>query len=144
MPDALIKAKEYLGIVGAPLHDNERQGFKDSLYRWLDITKNRHIEESDRLRDELSVILKLPFETELIALFKLFGCGSYELKGGTKAVKNTLKSLEIDESNKAVYYYYCFVGGSAYFRDKDIESALKSYLKAAEIEKGEMKDFSFT
>jgi len=139
-PDTILKAKEYLGIVGAPLYDNERQGFKDSLYRWFDITKNRHMEEAERLRDELSVILKLPFEPELIVLFKLFECKFFELKGDIEASRDTLQSLWIDESNDEIHYYYCLAKGSMHFRDRDYENALKCYLKAIEIGRGGMKD----
>ena len=122
--DLLLAAiREFYGIENAPLFDHEIENYRNRLWVWNDYIDANRIDDAKEMQDEMSAILTLPFEHDLILLYYMIetrilfkegnrGAGeempSY-LKMGEEML-NKAKSLLDCASDEALHLYHRNMG----------------------------------
>lgn len=130
--DRLKLAKEFLGIDGMPLTDNERQGFRNKLYVWLGLIKEHELDAAKEMQKELSPITILDFDVELNMLYGLFYCKLLVLEGNLNKAGKVLDDLEslVDEVNDECLYHFYYTKGMFLAYTGQYRKALESYNEA--------------
>ncbi|MCL2286885.1 MAG: helix-turn-helix transcriptional regulator [Firmicutes bacterium] len=136
--DLHIAIKKALGIENAPILDDECDVFKSRLDTWHNLTVNRRLKEANDMKEELSVILHLPFEHKLIALYRIFEAAlllaENNLTDAELCIDASHKCMsevnEKDEIYKELLYHYNFNKGSLSLRRNLTKEALSFYKEA--------------
>ena len=133
--DMLRAFKAAMGVEAAPLTDAEIATYRERLYIWEQLMADRRMSDARDLGQELSVILKLPHERDLILLYEIFEVKMLLAEGD---FDNSYKKLDIlEKSFKAIspehHFHYYRARSTLYFREDDGEQALKFGLKALEL-----------
>jgi len=116
-PDVLARIQKFLEVETAPLFDNELTVYKSRLWVWRDaITANR-IEEAQNMQKELSVILSLPFEQDLIIMYQMIESRLLVMSINMSAIQERIESatLHLDEMSADARHLYHYTTGIFYF-----------------------------
>lgn len=126
-----------LGLEGAPIFEGEDVVYKNRLYTWLDAMINERNEEAEQFQKDLSVIMYLPFEPELMLMYEIFDIKLIMLSNAALA-EEMLKLLEkqkrLDDASNENLYHFNFTAGVISFYKKKFKEALRYYLKAEGLE----------
>lgn len=129
--------KKALGVQSAPLLPEEEYGFRERLYIWRRLILDQHLTEAKRLQKDLSSILALPFERDLITLYQLFEIqlllAEKNFKAATKNLQ-LLSTIQETMSSESLYHYH-FNAGSLYLLQNRNKAALDALLAAYHIAK---------
>jgi len=132
----IAAAKQFFGIDNAPLTDKELIDFKQRLYGWKNLIKNRQTEEARRYQSDLAVIKKLPFEPELSTLYRMFEIRLVLTEANVALAEEMLLSEAplIEGASKENRHFFNYNMGSLYFWKWDFKTALQYYLNARSLE----------
>lgn len=134
-PEMLAAIKATLGIEGAPFTDAEKTTFRQRFYVWGELLGDRRMDDARDLGQELSVILKLPFEQDLVMLYRLYEISQMLSHGQNDDASRKLDKL-VDQqdqmSGEHMYRYLRNRAGLDY--GKDNHQALKFNLQALEFQ----------
>jgi len=133
--EMLTKIKKFLEIDNAPLQQNEIDLYKDRIWVWNGLLDSNRIKDARDMRSEMVSILDLPFEHELLVLFKMI-----DIKLLTKELKlseadeklNEVEALLDNASDEAIFIYHTnkgFVDGSK----REYRSSIKHYLQTLNV-----------
>ncbi|MCL2376845.1 MAG: helix-turn-helix domain-containing protein [Defluviitaleaceae bacterium] len=133
--DILAAIKTALDIQGAPLYDYETATFHERLYIWGQLMMERRMADAEDLGQELSIILKLPYERDLIMLYRLHETALLLTNGHYDDVQEKLHLFEdgLDDMNNEHLYHLYRLKGTLSFRRDNHEDALQFNLKALEL-----------
>jgi len=81
-PDTLVIIRKFLDIEKAPLLEPELETYRSRLWVWHDMIAVKRIAEAKAIQSELSVILDLPYEHNLIGLYILMDAKLLANEGG--------------------------------------------------------------
>ena len=129
-------AKKFFGVEKAPFTIKELKDFKERLYRWKDLIRNRQLDEARKNKNELMIITKLPFEQDLNTLYKMFEIRLVLAEANVALAEELLlseKSL-IEEATEENQHHFNYNMGSLYVFKGDFKIALQYYLKARSLE----------
>lgn len=130
--------KEHFGIADMPLTEFERAAFKESLYFWRDLLRNRRMDEANELREKLSPISNLELcEPDLAMLYRLHEVIHFLVEGDIDTAKMKLKLLQSELKNMNIENLYIYNNnmGSLNAMRNNFEDGLKFYIQAFEIRK---------
>ena|GEM_PF-547821 len=137
----IAAAKKFLGVEKAPFTKKEAKAFKQQLYRWRDLIKNRLTDEARKKQEDLKVITKLPFEPDLNMLYRMFEIKltlteALVVKTNVALAEEMLlsESLLIEEATDENIHHFHYNMGTLHIYKSDFKTALKYYLKACEYE----------
>jgi len=131
----LFAIKKSMNIENAPLFDYEIETFKGRLYYWRELIRNRRMDEAKNVQDELIVILDMPFEQNLISLYRMIEARflmtnhNFEAAGKILALYEA-QLAEMDAESRFLYYHNW---GSLGFYEKDFKKSLGFYLQSFDI-----------
>jgi len=130
--------KRALGVEGLPFTEFERKSFRDKLYFCNKlIDEGNFIEAKDGL-EKLSVIVFLPCDWELNALYNLFYIRLLlklnDVEAAT-AILTDLNQLAPEFDNELNHFYY-FNKGTVCSKSGNYKDALDCYLKSRDFMKG--------
>jgi len=134
-PETLKAIKKALSIEGAPLTDEEAAAFRARYSIWGGLLTDRRIDDAHNLGDELAVILKLPYEKDLIMLHKLYEINHLQTIGKYDAVEIGLAGLEksLDEMSPEHLCRYYGTKSALLFRREEYEESMRYKLKMFEL-----------
>jgi len=135
--DKQIKdARKLFGLENAPLLDDEIAPFKERIYLWVDQIKDGYFTQAQKTQEELSIITQLPFEQDLIILYKLVQVRLL-VKEGKKAEANENLSYAEPLLEKSTvenkYHFYCSMG-LLRTNEGNFEEGLSFLTKANDLE----------
>jgi len=133
--EQLAAIRKFLGIENAPLLDNEKVEFRAGLYIWRDTTNSRRMDEARKMYHEFSVINKMPFEKELLMLFKMYEVNLLfheDISLAEKALESARGFLN-GATDEARHLFH-FNVGSLNFRKGIYDVALQNYLIAHNLQ----------
>jgi len=131
--DILMAIKECIGIENAPLLEHELIVYRNRIWVWNDlITANRET-EAMIMQNELSPILDLHFEHDLLSLYHMTEVRLLlKLKNFATAEKIMNNINPTDTSTEVLHLYHRNLG-SLYDASGDNQNAIKHYLKTLEL-----------
>jgi len=131
----LAAIKAALSIQGAPLYNDEIATFHERIYIWGQLMTERRMVDAEELAQELSVILKLPYEQDLIMLYKLYETALSLTHGHYDVVEEKICLLEkdVNKMNKEHLYQLYRLKATLCFRRENHEEALRLNLAALEL-----------
>ncbi|MCL2840623.1 MAG: helix-turn-helix transcriptional regulator [Defluviitaleaceae bacterium] len=137
----LKSIRQSLNIEGVPLLEGERFVFRERLYIWRDVIRDEAMDEADTMQKKLSVILHLPFEPDLVMMYKMF---NIELLLTQKKTSLAKTALDLDEGiihtmNSENLYHYYYNKGTLYMIYEKIEQSLAYFLKAYHLDVASLK-----
>lgn len=137
----LSKIKLALGIAGAPLVKTELDVYRNRIWMWNEVMNANRVSDAKIIQKELSVILHLPFEDDLILLYTMLEIRLLGKEGNIPAVKEKLNAVEsrILSASAPVRNLYHRNMGFIYVYLDDQKNALAHYLQADELECNELK-----
>lgn len=134
--DEEIKAaREYLGIETLPMLDNEIVGYKERIYVWADLIKNERLDEARKLRHELVNVNQIPYDTDLIMLYKMVDVRLFLKERSFDEARDNLewaRPLLADASGENQYHFY-YSESLLHMYEKNLKEALQSCLSADKI-----------
>jgi len=109
-PKTLAKIRTYLGVEKAPLLEHERSTFKNRLWVWRGILNTRRYSEAQDMQSELSCILYLPFERDLLVMYQMIESQMLFRQKDFDGIKQRLENAdasmgELSKEAKYLYYY---------------------------------------
>ncbi|MDR2204347.1 MAG: tetratricopeptide repeat protein [Nitrososphaerota archaeon] len=130
--EQLGRVKKFFDIEDIPLSDEEVRVFKESLYYWRDLIRNRKIDEATDFQEKVSSIVQLPPCMDLVMLYRQFEVSDCLLENHLEAAEEKLRELEkhlpsMDAENQ---YYFYRNSGSLKSVLRYPSEALKDFLKA--------------
>jgi len=130
----LVAMKEFLEISGAPLLEQELEVFKTRLWGWNELVHSKRTNKAKVLQDELSLILSLPFEHDLIIIYKMIAARILLAERASQAAEEYLSFVEdmLDKASEDALYLYYRVKGTFTSTTGDNKNALKHFLQALE------------
>jgi len=130
----LAAIKEFLEIPGAPLLEHELEVFRLRIWGWNELVSARRIENAIAQQKELSQILNLPFEHDLIIIYKMISARMAFLEPDHHAVEEHLSSVEgmLDNASEGALYLYHRVKGTLMTHTGNIKTSLRHHLQALE------------
>jgi len=133
--------REFLCLGNAPLTVQELATYKEQLYVWRERIKEELLDEARRLHAKLADITKLPFETELNALYKMIEVRLLLKLGDLDAASDILSEIapSVEQYTKEIQYHYYYAKGSLGIYQRNFEDALESYLTARNLEVNEFE-----
>ena len=133
--DMLRAVKTAMGVENAPLTDSEIAAFHERLYVWGQLITERRMEDARDLGQELAVILKLPYEQDLIMLYELFEVKLWLTEGDYDAAAEKLGILakSFDKMNGEHQFHYYGAKSTLCFRMDEGRQALDFSLKTLEL-----------
>jgi len=137
----IIAIREYLGVTELPLFDKEIAVYKEKVYVWIDRIRNELLNEAKKMREELSIIEQLPFETDLIMLFKLAGVRLLLKEGDFISSEEVLEWAKpfLGDTTEENQYHFHYATGSLHMYQRNPKDALQAYMLADSIELGSFK-----
>ena len=141
--EKISAVKEFFGIDGMPLLDEEADTFRERLYLWRDYIKNRQLNEAAELQEIISPITDFPLEPNLSMLYNMFEVILLMVEGKLDIAEERLKAhgkylVDMEDADiENSFHYYRNIGSLRLFQGRR-EEALESYLKALAF--GETKD----
>ncbi|MCL2593703.1 MAG: helix-turn-helix domain-containing protein [Defluviitaleaceae bacterium] len=137
----IAAARKFLGVDNVPFNDKEFMDFKQRLYQWRDLIKNRLTDEARKKQSDLAVITRLYFEPELNMLYRMFEIKlllteALTVKTNVALAEEMLLSEEllIEEASKEnQHHFYCNMG-ALHINKQDFKTALQYYIKACDLE----------
>jgi len=152
--EEIAAAKKILGVEKAPFTDKERMDFRQRLYRWKDLIRNRMADEARKNQKDLIVITKLPFERDLNTLYRMFEIRLVLAEANATSPEENIMSAEkmlvseapsIAEASEENQHHFFHNMGSLYFYKWDFKTALQYYLKSRSFEADALeKDFTLS
>jgi len=133
--EQLAAVRKFLGIEKIPILEGEEASYRTDLYVWRDTINARRIDEARKMHHRLSAINHLPFETELIFLFKMFEVHLLFHEDVAKA-EQALESARafLDDVDDEGRFLFHFNIGSLNFRKKNYDIALQNFLMACDLQ----------
>jgi len=139
--DDIIAAKRFFGVEKAPFTKKELMDFKQLLYKWRDLIKNRRLVEARKRQEDLAAVTRLPFEPDLSMLYRMFEIKlilmeAVEMKANVALAEERLLSEAplIEEATEENQHHYYYNMGSLYVYKADFEISLAYYRKAQSLE----------
>jgi len=132
----ITAAKKFFGVEKAPFTTKELTDFKERLYRWKDLIRNRQLDEARKNKDELMIITRLPFERDLNTLYRMFEI-RLALTEAKVALAEEMLLAEtplIEEATEENQHHFNYNMGSLYIYKQNFKVALQYYLKARSLE----------
>ena len=129
-------ARKFFDVEKAPFTDKELTDFRERLYRWKDLIKNRQMDEARKNQSDLVIITKLPFERDLNTLYRMFEIRLVLAEADVASAEERLLSEAplIEEATKENQHHFNYNMGSLYIYKQDFKIALQYYLKAHSLE----------
>jgi len=130
--ETLAQIKEILEIEKAPLFEHELKLYRGRMDVWNELSSTNRLVEAEAMREEMSVILELPFEHDLYLLYLMIEAELLGRESNFSTLEKNLiaaESLLDNASNEALIIYYrhkgtlCSVAG-------DCKNGLKYSLKS--------------
>jgi len=135
-PDILRLIKTALDIENAPLLESERAIFERRLQYWCDEIRAKRFTNAHEMRNEMAIILKLPFEKDMAMRYMIFEAKLLILEGNNlgKAAE-ILNNAEaaISEASEEDRYHFYYAKGLLCLYNQDNKSALDYFIKAEEL-----------
>jgi len=140
-PEDIAVVRKFLGVDNVPFNDEEFMDFKQRLYQWRDLIKNRLTDEARKKQSDLAVITRMYFEPELNMLYRMFEIkllltDALIVKTNVALAKEMLLSEEIliEEATKENQHHFNYNMGTLNIYKQDFKTALQYYLKACDLE----------
>jgi len=136
--DLLNSLKTALDIKMLPLHEDERDDFRQMLRQWHNLIDEYKLDEALKKHEELSIIKTIPHDKELNTLFSLFECKLFLRRNKLDVAKDMLDELEVtrDDFSDIQLYHYYYNLGTYNLKSRQYRAALDANLKAFEFIKG--------
>jgi len=112
-PDVLARILKFMDVETAPLFDNELSIYKSRLWVWRDVIVANRIEEAQNMQKGLSVILSLPFEQDLIIMYKMIESRLFVIARNMSAIQERIESAtpHLDEMSTDALHLYHYIAG---------------------------------
>ena len=141
--EQIRKIKKHFGIENAPLLDGEDIYFKEQMLDWLDIIFQNRIDEAKEMMKKLSVIIRVPYETELTFLYLIFETKIMLQEKKLKEAEDRLNFIDRQLLNNKVKddevsYHHCYTVASLEMAKGNYDKAIELYY---EIEDLDAKNF---
>jgi len=136
----LADIKKSLAVENAPLLPSEREVYKARLLIYNDWLSAGRVADVETMLGKMSCVIDLPFEQDLILMFTLIETRLLIKDFDISAAEEKLKQAEVylNKVSDETLHMYFYVKGLCYHYQRDIESALKYYLKACTHEKSSL------
>jgi len=141
-PETLTRIRAYLSIEAAPLLEYERAIYKNRLWVWRGVINARRFAEAQDMQGDLSCILHLPFESDLIIMYQMIESLMLLRQRDYAAVSERLGHAEAsinDMSNEALYLYH-YTKGLLYYHQGNTAKAIEHTHKSLDIVTPDMKE----
>jgi tetratricopeptide (TPR) repeat protein len=136
--EQIKRLRKSLDLEDVPLFEDEIADFRKRLYFLRDNIRDWRIAEARKLREELTGILKVPFEPELRMLFDMFSVRLLMKDGSVDSAEECLTATKFtfDEATATdeMIYHFNYNMGSLYAYKGDYREAQKYYMKAFDID----------
>jgi len=120
-----------------PLTDDEISAFRERLYIWRDMIRNRKIDEAKDLQGKIAGIVDLDVDFELVSLYRMFEITLLIVQGDFSKAASKLDSSDKALMETESQYYYFRNKGTLNILTNKFEDALTSFSQALEIGKSE-------
>ncbi|MCL2571575.1 MAG: helix-turn-helix domain-containing protein [Defluviitaleaceae bacterium] len=129
----LAKIRKFLDIEKAPLLEPELDMYRDRIWVWYDLISANKLDEARSMQSDMSVILDLPYEHNLIGLYLMTEARLLYREGNMPAVDQRLKDITCyldNASDEVLHIYHRNKGAFHNFLNKldDLKEALRHYL----------------
>ena len=108
-PQMLTEIRKFLEIEAAPLSEQELHLYRSRIWVWNDLIESRRIDDAKSMQREMAVILDLPFEHDLYALYHAMEvcllCKEYNFSDAGDKLK-ALEGLLDNPSDELLNLYY--------------------------------------
>jgi len=137
----LVAIKKFLEIENAPLFEHELEIYRERIWNWDELLHNKRMDEAKTMKEELSIILDLPYERELLMLYKMIEARMLSIEYDNPAVEERLNYVEgfLDEASNDVLYLYHRVKGALEFDRDNNKAFLKHCLLALDYNNNELR-----
>jgi len=124
--------KNAMDVANAPLTEAEIATYRETLHVWLELMSGRRIDDAVTLGKELAVILHLPYEYDMILLYKIYEAGLSITIGDYNVVEEKMDVIAKNMKDMKGEHLFQFYRnqGTLRFRREDYEQGLKYSLKA--------------
>ena len=120
-----------------PLLDSEFPAFRERLYIWRDLIRNRKIDEAKELQRKIADVVVLDVEIWLIWLYRMFEITLCIVQGDFDEATKKLDAIEVSMLDAESRYYYYRNKAAIKFYNEEFEDALTFFNQALEIGKSE-------
>ena len=134
-PNTLNRIRATLDIKNAPLLESERIVFARRLQHWHDEINARRLLSARKMREEMAVILKLPFENDMAMRYLLFDAKLIIVEGSKpEEAIEILNKVEAAMPKLSIQnrYYLHYIKGLLCLYNHDNKLALDYFLTAEE------------
>lgn len=138
--EMLEDIKKFLGVIGAPITDQELEYFWNRLRVWSNASGEYRIEEAQRIRNEVSIVLQLPYETDFIMQYYVYEAKHFLAMRESEQAENSLNmaSRYLEEANKWNRYIYHSIEGIILSNRGMVMESLRANLKALEFKEDDI------
>ena len=138
--------REYLDIEAVVLDRHERNQYTGNLSMWRDFINQGKLDDAIRVHESfgLAEITYMPFDEELIMLYKMFEVKFLMMQLNLDLAEDILEQIKPNIKNtysEIRYHYHCNMG-SLYIFHKNYPKALESFIAAYDVgfdDKGKYK-----
>jgi len=129
----LANIKKCLRISNAPLLEHELEIFTTQIWAFHDLVQSHRVSEAEAMQHELAQILELPYERDLIIMYKMISA-KLEGRKDISVAKLYLSEVEplLDGASEDAIYLYRTVKGHFCDISGDYEGAVNHFLGALE------------
>jgi len=120
-----------------PLTNDEIPAFRERLYIWRDMIRNRKIDEATELQRKIAGIVDLDVDFRLISLYRMFEITLLIVQGDFDQAAMKLESIDKALIDKESQYYYFRNKGTIWYVQGDYENALRYFYNALVIGESE-------
>ncbi|MCL2571003.1 MAG: tetratricopeptide repeat protein [Defluviitaleaceae bacterium] len=134
-PKTLLAVRKFLEIENAPLLDHELELFMTRMEVWDDMLDTNRTEDSRKMANELSVILSLPYEYDMLFLYSVLDARTLIKENDVPAAKEKLDMSEslLDKASNKYMYLYHQTKGNLCLNSGDFRAALPYFQHALDI-----------
>jgi len=128
--------REHFNIAGMPITGRECVAFRERLYLWRDLIRNRSTDIVKEMHREMANISNIePYAHDLIMLYKMIEIQLYLVNNDIATAEKLFNAIanSLDDMNDECMYHYYNIKGYLSCINERHEEGLMFYLKALEI-----------
>jgi len=140
--EMITALKKYMEIETAPLLDYEVAAYRNRLLAWGELVADNRIVEAQAIKDELAVILHVPYEADMILFYTMVETRMLFIEGEYKLAHEKLlkyPTLPGDAGTETQYLYHYNYGFLYINVTREFKKALHHLRKAFDMRSGDIQ-----